>query len=80
MGRPAFTLIELMIATTITCVIAAGTYMFFSGSGSLSREAYKEVSAVMSDCIVREKEIFRPGQVSENACLPCSNRVWEVAE
>lgn len=80
MSRPAFTLVELMIATTITCVIAAGTYMFFSGSGRMSREAYEEVSAAMTDCIVREKEIFRPGEFSEDACLPCCNREWEESK
>lgn len=86
MNRPAFTLVELMIATFLTCVIAAGVFMFFSGSGRLSRDAYETVSAVMSNRVVREKAIFRErenaiftsGHLRESPYLPYdTSRRWE---
>ena len=54
MNRRAFTLVELMIATFLTCVIAAGVFVFFSGSGRLSKEAYETVSAAMSNRVEHE--------------------------
>ena len=80
MNRPAFTLVELMLATSIVCVIAAGVFMFFSGSGRLSRDAYREVSAAMSGRADREKSFFTPRQGLESPYLPYdTNRLWEAA-
>ena len=62
MNRPAFTLVELMLATAITCVIAAGVYVFFSGSGRISREGYREINAALSNRVDREKRLFVPSQ------------------
>ena len=78
MNRPAFTLVELMIATAITCVIAAGVFMFFSGSGRLSKDAYEAVSAAMTNRVEREKAIFRADSRSGNPYLPYdASRRWE---
>lgn len=78
MNRPAFTLVELMLATAITCVIAAGVFMFFSGSGRLSKDAYETVSAVMSNRVERENAIFAPGRLRESPDLPYdTGRGWE---
>lgn len=78
MSRPAFTLVELMIATFLTCVIAAGVFMFFSGSGRLSKDAYETVSAVMSNRVERENVIFAPGRLRESPDLPYdTSRRWK---
>lgn len=71
MKRPAFTLVEFIIATSITCLIAAGVFMFFSGSGRLSKDAYETVSAAMNSRIERERSIFRSRLPRENPYLPC---------
>ena len=77
MNRRAFTLVELMIATSLACVIAAGVFMFFSGSGRLSRDAYETVSAAMSRRSERENAIFSPGHPRESPCLPYdAGRRW----
>ena len=77
MNRRAFTLVELMIATFLTCVIAAGVFVFFSGSGRLSKEAYEAVSAAMSNRVERENAVFRPGRVRESPYLPYdTGRRW----
>ena len=59
MNRPAFTLIELMIATALTCVIAAGTYVFFAGSGRISREGYDAISSALANRVARERSFLR---------------------
>lgn len=75
-NRPAFTLIELMIATALTCLIAAGTFLFFSGSKTLSRDAYDTVTRAMSARIDREKSLFVEARLKVDVCLPSSNH-WE---
>lgn len=78
MNRPAFTLVELMIATFLTCVIAAGVFMFFSGSGRLSKDAYETVSAVMFNRVERDKAIFRADRFRESPYLPYdAGRRWK---
>lgn len=78
MNRPAFTLVELMIATFITCLIAAGVFMFFSGSGRLSKDAYEAVSAAMDSRAARENSIFGPGRSGGEPYLPYdTGRRWE---
>lgn len=76
MNRPGFTLVELMLATTITCLIAAGVFVFFSGSSQVSREAYDDVTSAMSDRVVREQALFVEARLVPDVRLPCSN-LWE---
>ena len=64
MNRSAFTLVELMIATAITCLIAAGTFMFFSGSGRISRAGYREKSK-------KELHVLRSGDRCGRGFLYC---------
>ena len=80
MKRPAFTLVELTVATSIACVIAAGIFLFFAGSKRLSREAYLEVSAAMDGRLARERALFEPTRTVSQELLPFSNRVWEVSQ
>ena len=74
--RAGFTLVELMIATALTCLIAAGTFLFFSGSKTLSRAAYDEVTRAMSARTDREKSLFAEARRLVDVRLPGSN-LWE---
>ena len=80
MNRAAFTLVELMIATSVACVIAVGVFMFFSGSATLSREAYEEVSRAMADRQAREQDLFVRARLEPSVQLPFSNRWEEVSQ
>lgn len=79
MSRSAFTIVELMIATAITCVMAAGTFLFFSGSKTLSREAYDEVTGMMASRADRERDLFVRARQFVDVQLPFSNRWEEVS-
>ena len=74
--HPGFTLVELMIATAITCLIAAGTFLFFSGSKTLSKDAYGEVTRALTARIDREKSLFVEARLQVDVRLPGSN-LWE---
>ena len=80
MNRSAFTLIELMIATAITCLVAAGTFMFFSGSGRISRAGYREINNALSNRVDREKRLFVPARTDGTVFLPCDGLAGEVDE
>lgn len=74
--RTGFTLVELMVATALTCLIAAGTFLFFSGSKTLSKDAYDEVTRAMSARTDREKSLFVEARRFVDVRLPGSN-LWE---
>lgn len=76
MSHTGFTLAELMLATAITCLIAAAAFVFFSGSARLSRDAYDEVTGAMSDRTFREQALFVEARRVPDVRLPGSN-LWE---
>ena len=80
MNRPAFTLVELMIATSIACLIAAGAFMFFSGSGRISKESYREINNALSNRVDREQRLFAPTWRGNTVLLPCGDLAKEADE
>ena len=80
MNRSAFTLVELMIATAITCLIATGTFMFFSGSGRMSKESYREINNALSNRVDREKRLFVSARTGGAVLLPCGELAKEADE
>lgn len=80
MNRPAFTLVELLIASAVACVIAAGTFMFFSGSGRISQDAYREINNALSNRVDRELRLFAPTRTGGTVLLPGGELAREADE
>lgn len=66
-GRPAFTLIEVLMASAITALVAASLATFFIGSQRLIRDSYIESQLSLKLREQRERLLFQTMREGGNA-------------
>ena len=66
-GRPAFTLIEVLMASAITTLVAASLATFFVGSQRLIRDSYVESQLSLKLREQRERLLFQAMREGGNA-------------
>lgn len=66
-GRPAFTLIEVLMASAITTLVAASLATFFIGSKRLIRDSYIESQLSLALREQRERILFQTMREGGNA-------------
>ena len=66
-GRPAFTLIEMLMASAITALVAASLATFFIGSQRLIRDSYIESQLSLKLREQRERLLFQTMREGGNA-------------
>ena len=66
-GRPAFTLLEVLMASAITTLVAASLATFFVGSRRLIRDSYVESQLSMKLRERRERLLFQTMREGGNA-------------
>lgn len=66
-GRPAFTLLEVLLASAVTTLVAASLVTFFFGSRRLIRDAYVESQLSLKLREQRERVLFQTMREGGNA-------------
>lgn len=79
-NRPAFTVVELMIALSISTIVIAGVLVFFSGANRLGRDAYQTVEGALSNRVVRAKQFLAQAQAPKNVDLPMGEALDDSEE
>lgn len=78
--RAAFTLLELLIASSIGTICLTGVVVFFIAVNRLNGETFGKLKGALNARVEREKTLFVRARETATVDLPFVKRAWEVGK